>query len=84
MEVYKLKVAFDSVKEQLIKQQKKYEEKISALELRYKKRIAKYTGKKVVGSSAVQQAASNKRKREDEDELYADAQKKKQPRTREI
>ena len=44
----------------------------------------KYTGKKVVGSSAVQQAASNKRKREDEDELYADAQKKKQPRTREI
>ena len=84
MEVYKLKVAFDSIKEQLIKQQKKYEEKINALELRYKKRIAKYTGKKVVASTAVQQAANNKRKKEDEDEFYADAPKKKQPRTREI
>jgi transcription elongation factor Elf1 len=82
MEIYKLKVAFDAVKAQLAKQQKKYEEKINALDLRYKKRLSKYTGKKVTASAAVQQAAGKRKKDEDDDEFYNDGGKKK--RSREI
>ena len=82
MEIYKLKIAFDAVKEQMAKQQKKYEEKIAALDLRYKKRLAKYTGKKVSPSAAVQQAAGKRKKEEEDDEFYNDGPKKK--RSREI
>ena len=80
MEIYKLKVAFEAVKGQLEKQKKKYEDKISTIETRYKKRLAKYTGKKLSGGA--QQAAGNKRKKDDEDEYYNDGAKKK--RSREI
>ena len=80
MEIYKLKVAFEAVKGQLEKQKKKYEDKISTIETRYKKRLAKYTGKKLSGGA--QQAAGNKRKKDDEDEYDNDGAKKK--RSREI
>ena len=63
MEIYKLKVAFEAVKGQLEKQKKKYEDKISTIETRYKKRLAKYTGKKLSGGA--QQAAGNKRKKDE-------------------
>ena len=64
----------------VFEEKKKYEDKISTIETRYKKRLAKYTDKKLSGGA--QQAAGNKRKKDDEDEYYNDGAKKK--RSREI